>query len=82
MKFWKITLRIWITIISTASFMGGWIILAHSPKPNQAPQQQAAQIVTLPPIPSLQEQIVSGGQSMPIFAQTNTRRRILRTSAS
>ena len=82
MKFWKIILRIWITIVSVVSFMSGWIVLAHSPKPNQSPRQQAAETITLPPIPSLQEQIANSGQSLQVFSQPNTRRRILRTSAS
>ena len=35
MKPFKKSLRYWIAIASVLSFLGGWIILAHSPKPVQ-----------------------------------------------
>jgi hypothetical protein len=55
MKFFKASLRLWITMTSLTGFVGGWILLAHSPKPQ--PPQQARQVEltalpTLPPIAS------------------------------
>ena len=35
MKFWKSVIRIWFTLASLASFLVGWAVLAHAPKPNQ-----------------------------------------------
>jgi len=55
MKLFRKLLRYWIGIASLLSFLGGWIILAHSPKPVQ-PQSASASSVpptvlsTLPPI--------------------------------
>jgi hypothetical protein len=36
MKLLKFGLRFWITVTSIFSFVAGWIMLAHAPKPNQA----------------------------------------------
>ncbi len=36
MKLLKFGIRFWITITSVLSFLTGWIMLAHAPKPNQA----------------------------------------------
>jgi hypothetical protein len=54
MKLFRKLLRYWIGIASVLSFLGGWIILAHSPKPVQ-PQSTTAPVSptvlsTLPPI--------------------------------
>ena len=54
MKLFRKLLRYWIGIASLLSFLGGWIILAHSPKPVQ-PQSTSASVPptvlsTLPPI--------------------------------
>ncbi len=35
MKIFRKILRYWIAIASVLSFLGGWVILAHSPKPVQ-----------------------------------------------
>ncbi len=57
MKPYKNFLRIWFAITSVLSFLGGWIILAHSPKPvqptakstnNVAPQQNTSSIQIFP----------------------------------
>ena len=50
MKMFRIVLRYWIAIASVLSFMGGWVILAHSPKPVQPVTVQSAALPTLPPI--------------------------------
>ncbi len=56
LKPYKNFLRIWFAITSVLSFAGGWIILAHSPKPinptttSSNANNQAAPMPTLPPI--------------------------------
>jgi hypothetical protein len=54
MKPYKNFLRIWFAITSVLSFAGGWIILAHSPKPVQSTSSNGsdslAPLPTLPPI--------------------------------
>jgi hypothetical protein len=56
MKFLKIGIRFWLTLTSLLSFLTGWIMLAHAPKPNQAgvsSSNVAAQLPTLEPLNSL-----------------------------
>jgi hypothetical protein len=52
MKFIKLSMRFWITLTSVMSFLIGWAMLAHSPKPFQdsAPQANAAQLPVLQPL--------------------------------
>jgi hypothetical protein len=55
MKFFKFGIHLWITMISFISFLLGWIILAHAPKPvqlNSASSQTSltAQLPTLEPL--------------------------------
>jgi len=52
MKSLKTALHIWIGIASTLSFLGGWVMLAHSPKPVQPTQAQAL-VVSITPLPTL-----------------------------
>jgi hypothetical protein len=35
MKILKIGIRFWLTLTSVLSFLTGWVMLAHAPKPNQ-----------------------------------------------
>jgi hypothetical protein len=57
MKLFKFGLRLWILITSVMSFLLGWIMLAHAPKPTQtsapAPINSVATIPTLAPLPNL-----------------------------
>jgi hypothetical protein len=56
MKFLKLGLRLWITIASLFSFIVGWIMLGHSPKPVQASSSSnsvVAPLPTLAPLPPL-----------------------------
>jgi hypothetical protein len=55
MKIWKNTIRVWITITSVLSFLGGWVVLAHSPKPNQFNSANLQQMPALEPVPSLEQ---------------------------
>jgi len=52
MKIFKSLLHVWITLISVLTFLGGWIMLAHSKKPVQ-PTSSAASSVSLAPMPTL-----------------------------
>jgi hypothetical protein len=55
MKLLKIGIRFWITITSVLSFLTGWVMLAHAPKPNQsgsASTNIAAPLPTLAPLNS------------------------------
>ena len=58
MKLLKIGLRVWLTIASVLSFIGGWILLVHAPKPSQGTSLYGATTKTrptlepLPPLPS------------------------------
>ena len=81
MKLWKTSLRIWITITSLLSFMGGWAVLAHSPKPNQFNPASMAQMPVLEPVPSLDQMIVLQQTGSNSFAQ-NVRPIRLRTGGS
>lgn len=74
-------IRIWIATTSIASFMGGWVLLAHSPKPAPTINRPTisspapAPLPTLPPLPSLKNQSngvqqlqpLQSAQSSPIF---------------
>jgi hypothetical protein len=53
MKPFRKLLRVWIALASVASFLGGWAILAHSPKPVQS-QPGTAQQTVLPDLPPIQ----------------------------
>ncbi len=53
MKLFRKLLRFWIAIASLLSFLGGWVILAHSPKPVQT-QAETVQSPALPALPPIQ----------------------------
>ena len=36
MKLLKFGIRFWITLTSVVSFLAGWVLLAHAPKPDQS----------------------------------------------
>jgi len=52
MKITKLGIRFLIMIASTVSFLGGWIMLAHAPKPFQGTSSQQAN-TTLPTLEPL-----------------------------
>lgn len=54
MKPLKTTLHIWIALASTLSFLGGWAMLAHSPKPIQPVQASVVSITPLTTLPPIQ----------------------------
>ncbi|MFT3894692.1 MAG: hypothetical protein QM730_23935 [Anaerolineales bacterium] len=71
MKLLKLGLRFWITLTSVASFVAGWIMLAHAPKPDQQNSAYTAvsssTVPTLEPLPPLSDFNSSGNdtQSQP-----------------
>lgn len=56
MKLFKFGLRLWIMLTSIMSFLAGWIMLAHAPKPVQNSSPSSVNIAPLPtlaPLPDL-----------------------------
>jgi hypothetical protein len=53
MKLLKIGIRFWITLTSVLSFLTGWIMLAHAPKPNQAGFSSSNVVAPLPTLEPL-----------------------------
>ena len=52
MNLFRKALRYWIAIASVLSFLGGWVILAHSPKPVQPVTVQSITLPTIQPFDS------------------------------
>lgn len=58
MRLLKLGIRFWITITSVVSFLTGWIMLAHAPKPSQSGAASAnisAPLPTLEPLRPLSD---------------------------
>jgi hypothetical protein len=72
MKLFKFGLRIWITLTSVSSFLAGWVLLAHSPKPAQpksAPPVVVTPLPTLAPLNLSDSSTGSNFQNMPLIIQ-------------
>jgi hypothetical protein len=82
MKFWKSLIRVWFTLASLASFLIGWAVLAHAPKPNQFNSANIPAMPRLDPVPSLDQVMVSGLSQSTGFSQRNQRVRVLRSGGS
>ena len=72
MKLLKFGLRFWITVTSVLSFLTGWVMLSHAPKPNQASSASvniSASLPTLEPLNSLPDfgSDDHGSQNQPLF---------------
>ncbi len=80
MKIWKSIIRIWFTFASLASFLVGWAVLAHAPKPNQFDPSSVPSLPRLDPVPSLNQVMLSGNSQT--FFRPNQRRMVLRSGAS
>jgi len=80
MKILKKIIRVWFTLASLASFLVGWVVLAHAPKPNQFDPSSIPSIPKLDPVPSL-DQVILSGQSESFFS-TNQRNVVLRSGGS
>jgi hypothetical protein len=82
MKFWKSVIRIWFTLASLASFLVGWAVLAHAPKPNQFDPSNISAMPRLDPVPSLDQVMLSDQSQTQSFIQSNQRAQILRSGGS
>jgi hypothetical protein len=51
MRLFKFGLHLWIALTSVLSFLLGWVMLAHAPKPAQNVSSSASSFVT--PLPTL-----------------------------
>lgn len=66
MKNLKSGLRLWITLTSVASFMLGWVMLVHAPKPPQFSINVSAP--TLDPLPPLFDSTSNNNQNQQFFS--------------
>ena len=76
MKLFKFGLRLWIMLTSVVSFLMGWIMIAHAPKPIQPGSSSSVNVAIIPtlaPLPNLEDGNIqnSGGlfQSSPFSVQ-------------
>ena len=56
MKLFKFGLHLWIMLTSVLSFLMGWVMLAHAPKPAQNVSSQSTFVTpypTLAPLPNI-----------------------------
>jgi hypothetical protein len=81
MKLWKNAIRIWFTLASLASFLVGWAVLAHAPKPNQFNASDVPAMPRLDPVPFL-DQVMLSGRTLSSFSQSRQQARILRSGGS
>ena len=80
MKIWKNIIRVWFTLVSLVSFLVGWVVLAHAPKPNQFDPTDLPDLPKLEPVPSIEQFMVSR-QSVNIL-RSNQRVVVLRSGGS
>jgi hypothetical protein len=80
MKFFNNGLRLLITGGSVAGFLGGWVLLSHSPKPVSAGSSSAASaaveplptaLPTLPPLPPIGDSNFAPIQPLPSLPQAS-----------
>jgi hypothetical protein len=73
MKIVKKSLRVWITVASVFSFLGGWILFSHSGKP--APLQINQPVISAPSSNSTFQQFSRNSQSsgFPFSSQSQSR---------
>lgn len=71
MKLFRKLLRYWMALASVLTFLGGWVILAHSPKPvqTQTATVQPAASLNLPPIQAYGSNVNNNGLNF--FSNTN-----------
>jgi hypothetical protein len=84
MKFWKSLIRVWFTLASLASFLVGWAVLAHAPKPNQFNPSNVPAMPRLDPVPTL-NQVMLSDQSQSFFQssqRSNQQVMVLRSGGS
>jgi hypothetical protein len=79
MKIWKNIIRIWFTLASLTSFLFGWSILAHAPKPNQFNPSDVPALPKLDPVPTFRKVMFMQQENM---AFSNQRALVLRSGGS
>jgi hypothetical protein len=70
MKIFRKILRFWIGIASVLSFLGGWVILAHSPKPVLLQSTSSVQPIALPSLPPIQAYGATTSNAPTFFSTT------------
>jgi hypothetical protein len=80
MKFWKSLIRVWFTLASLSSFLIGWAVLAHAPKPNQFNPANVPAMPRLDPVPSLEQAMLSGQSQSSLNSRQRTQ--VLRSGGS
>ena len=70
MKLFRKILRYWIGIASVLSFLGGWVILAHSPKPVQPQAGASIPPTALPNLPPIQAYGATTSNGLTFFSTT------------
>ena len=81
MKIWKNIIRVWFTMASLGSFLMGWIVLAHAPKPNQFDPSSIPSTPRLDPVPSI-DQVMFSGDSQNFFGSNRSSDIVLQTGGS
>jgi len=82
MKIWKSVIRIWFTLASLASFLVGWAVLAHAPKPNQFNLSNVPAMPRLDPVPSLDQVMLSDQSQIQSFVPSNQSALVMRSGGS
>jgi hypothetical protein len=82
MKLWKSLIRVWFTLASIASFLVGWVVLAHAPKPSQFNASNVPSLPRLDPVPTLNDVMVSTRSEGFFQQQPQQRTMILRSGGS
>jgi hypothetical protein len=82
MKIWKSIIRIWFTLASVVSFLLGWAILAHAPKPNQFNPASVQALPQLDPVPSLNDMLLPQQSFNIVSPNRNVMSRSLRSGGS
>ncbi len=49
----RFLLRAWLALTSIAVFLGGWVVLGHSPKPAETSSSSSSTVTQLAPLPTL-----------------------------
>jgi hypothetical protein len=85
-KLTKTFLHTWMLLASVGALAFGWASLAHSQKPAPLVQSQVQSITqsqpALDPIPTLNDLLENGTQSVPVFQSPNVTFPPLRTRGS
>jgi hypothetical protein len=63
MKLIRTALRFWITLSAGSSFVIGWFLLAHAPKPVQSSSAPVGQVAPMPTLAALPPLDLSGTSS-------------------